>query len=99
MTAGLDRPEALRPRKQRSLTPYEFVLDDALTPCRPHTRPMFGSEAVYVEDKIASYCVRSSQRLWNTKSLRRELPSMRSIKTLGKPLTGWQVLPARSCEF
>jgi hypothetical protein len=32
-------------------------------------------------------------------SLRREFPNMRSIQVLGKPDTGWQVLPADAADF
>ena len=32
-------------------------------------------------------------------SLRLEFPSMRSIQVLGKPDTGWQVLPADAADF
>ncbi len=32
-------------------------------------------------------------------SLRLEFPSMRSIQLFGKPVTHWQVLPARSADF
>ena len=32
-------------------------------------------------------------------SLVREFPNMRSIKVLGKPVTGWQVLPADAADF
>lgn len=32
-------------------------------------------------------------------SLRREFPNMRSIKVLGKKVTGWQVLPADAPDF
>ena len=32
-------------------------------------------------------------------SLRREFPNMRSIQVLGKPVTGWQVLPADVPDF
>jgi hypothetical protein len=32
-------------------------------------------------------------------SLRREFPNMRSIKVLGKKVTGWQVLPADADDF
>jgi hypothetical protein len=31
--------------------------------------------------------------------LRREFPSMRSIRVLGKPVTGWQVLPMDAPDF
>jgi hypothetical protein len=32
-------------------------------------------------------------------SLRREFPNMRSIRVFGKPVTGWQVLPADAPDF
>ena len=32
-------------------------------------------------------------------SLRREFPNMRSIRVLGKKVTGWQVLPADARDF
>jgi len=32
-------------------------------------------------------------------SLRREFPNMRSIRVLGKKVTGWQVLPADAPDF
>ena len=32
-------------------------------------------------------------------SLQREFPSMRSIRVFGKPVTGWQVLPATAADF
>jgi hypothetical protein len=32
-------------------------------------------------------------------SLLREFPKMRSIQVLGKPVTGWQVLPADAPDF
>ena len=32
-------------------------------------------------------------------SLRREFPNMRSIQVLGKPVTGWQVLPSDAADF
>jgi hypothetical protein len=32
-------------------------------------------------------------------SLRRDFPNMRSIEVLGKPVTGWQVLPADAPDF
>ena len=36
--------------KQRKPIPHAFVLD-ALSPLSPHTRPMFGCLAIYVQDK------------------------------------------------
>lgn len=105
--------------KQRKRVPYEFVLE-ALDDLSPHTNPMFGCLAIYVGDKIvlvlrekAGGSVDNGVWLATTmdhhESLHRDFPSMRSIKVFGKPVTGWQVLPAdapdfeeaalRACEF
>lgn len=95
--------------KKRKIVPHEFVLD-AIAPASPHTRPMFGCLAVYVEDKIV-LILRDKREsaadngVWlaTTKehhaSLRREFPNMRSIRVLGKKVTGWQVLPADAPDF
>ncbi|MFZ0822132.1 MAG: hypothetical protein WAM87_00620, partial [Terriglobales bacterium] len=110
---------------RRKRVPHEFVLD-ALAALSPRTRPMFGCLAVYVEDKIV-LILRDKDKAGETdngvwlattedhhRSLRRDFPTMRSIKVLGKnalgkKATGWQVLPAdapdfeeaalRACEF
>lgn len=82
---------------------------------------MFGCLAVYVGDKIV--CALRDKRnetadddgMWlattveHHESLRRDFPRMRSIRVLGKDVTGWQILPAdapdfeqsalRACEF
>jgi len=95
--------------KRRRPIPHEFVLD-ALAPLSPETRPMFGCVAVYVADKII-FALRdkpesqSDNGVWlattleHHESLRREFPSMRSIRVLGKKVTGWQVLPADAPDF
>jgi len=94
---------------KRKIVPHEFVLD-AIAPASPHTRPMFGCLAVYVEDKIV-LILRDKREstadngVWlaTTKehhaSLRREFPNMRSISVLGKKVTGWQVLPSDAPDF
>ena len=95
--------------KRRKPIPHEFVLD-ALAPLLPETRPMFGCVAVYVAEKII-FALRdkpesqSDNGVWlattleHHESLRREFPSMRSIRVLGKKVTGWQVLPADAPDF
>ena len=95
--------------KRRKPIPHEFVLD-ALAPLSPETRPMFGCVAVYVADKII-FALRDKPEsqydngVWlattleHHESLRREFPSMRSIRVLGKKVTGWQVLPADAPDF
>ena len=100
--------------------PHEFVLD-ALAAISPETRSMFGCLAVYVNDKIV-FALRDKRNetaeddgVWlattveHHQSLREDFPHMRSIRVLGKKVTGWQVLPAdtpdfeesalRACEF
>ena len=95
--------------KPRKAVPFEFVLD-ALSAVSPCTRPLFGCVAVYIQDKIvlALRDKRTSTEdngVWlattreHHESLRRDFPSMRSIKVLGKEVTGWQVLPAEAPDF
>lgn len=89
--------------------PYEFVLE-AIAAVSPVTRAMFGSLAVYVGDKIVFIlrdrpANRADNGVWlattreHHASLRREFPSMRSIRLLGKKTTGWQVLPVHADHF
>jgi hypothetical protein len=114
------RDEVVFAVKTRKPVPHEFVLD-ALASISPETRSMFGCLAVYVKDKIV-FALRDKRNetadddgVWlattveHHASLRRDFPSMRSIRVLGKKVTGWQVLPAdapdfeesalRACEF
>ena len=95
--------------KPRKAVPFEFVLD-ALSALSPDTRPLFGCLAMYVQDKIVLVLrdKRTSTEdngVWlattqeHHESLRREFPRMRSIKVLGKGVTGWQVLPADAPDF
>jgi hypothetical protein len=71
---------------------------------------MFGCRAVYVAEKIVlvlrekpSNACDNGVWLATTEehhdSLRREFPNMRSIKLLGKKVTGWQLLPVDSPDF
>ena len=71
---------------------------------------MFGCLAIYVQEKIVlvlrdkrESAVDNGVWLATTQehhaSLAREFPNMRSIKVLGKPVTGWQVLPADAPDF
>jgi hypothetical protein len=95
--------------KRRKAVPHEFVLD-ALAALSPTTRPMFGCLAVYVADKIVLILrdkrdEPADNGVWlaTTKdhhdSLRREFPNMRSIRVLGRGVTGWQILPADAPDF
>jgi hypothetical protein len=95
--------------KQRKPVPHEFVLE-AIASLSPQTRPMFGCLAVYVQDKIVLILrdkptQTADNGVWlatteeHHQSLRREFPHMRSIKVLGKKVTGWQVLPVDAEDF
>jgi len=101
--------DSLMPVKRRKAAPHEFVLE-AIASLSPYTRPMFGCLAVYVQDKIVLILRDKATNpldngVWlatteeHHKSLRREFPNMRSIQVLGKPVTGWQVLPADAPDF
>lgn len=103
-TASLPLDHALFTVKPRKAVPHEFVLD-AIAPLSPRTRPMFGCLAVYVREKIVLVLRDERENtadngVWlattkeHHESLGREFPNMRSIKVLGKAVTGWQVLPA-----
>ncbi len=97
---------AVKPRKA---APFEFVLD-AIARLSPRTRPMFGCLAVYVGERIV-LILRDKRDgsgddgVWlatteqHHESLRREFPHMRSIRLLGKDVTGWQVLPVDAPDF
>src|SRR5215470_11358012 len=101
--------DSLLPVKPRKPVPHEFVLE-AIASLTPYTRPMFGCLAVYVQDKIVLILRdkpthTADNGVWvatteeHHQSLRREFPNMRSIQVLGKPVTGWQVLPVDAPDF
>ena len=95
--------------KQRKPIPHGFVLD-AISTLSPYTRPMFGCLAIYVQDKIMLILRdkptnTADNGVWlatteeHHESLRGEFPNMRSIRVLGKRVTGWQVLPVDAPDF
>ncbi len=109
MTAGRKHPDVLK-AKVRKPPPHEFVLE-AIAHLNPRTNPMFGCLAVYVQEKIV-FILRDKKQgatkdngVWlattaeHHESLRRDFPNMRSIEVLGKPITGWQLLPADASDF
>ena len=95
--------------KRRKSVPHAFVLD-ALAALLPETRSMFGCVAIYVGEKIV-LILRDARKdtedngVWlattqeHHDSLRSEFPYMRSIRVLGKKITGWQVLPVDAPDF
>lgn len=94
------------PKVKRAL-PFDFVLE-TLSDLDPETKPMFGCTAIYVGDKIVLILREKGDEddgVWlattheHHASLKRELPSMRSISLFGPKVTGWQNLPAESATF
>lgn len=103
------RGDSLLQVRARKPVPHEFVLE-AIASLSPYTRPMFGCLAVYVQDRIVLILrdkptSTADNGVWlattaeHHKSLRREFPNMRSVRVLGKPITGWQVLPADAPDY
>ena len=102
------RPDALFTIRRKAHL-HEFVLE-AIAAVSPHTRPMFGCLAVYVDGKIV-LALRdrphgeADNGVWlattqeHHQSLRREFPNMRSIRMLKQGVTGWQILPADAPDF
>ena len=99
---------SLLPNHRRPI-PHAFVLD-AISTLSPYTRPMFGCLAIYVKDKIVLILRdkptnTADNGVWlattqeHHQSLQHEFPNMRSIQVLGKPVTGWQVLPVDAPDF
>jgi hypothetical protein len=89
--------------------PFDFVLEQ-LHRLNPTVKPMFGCHAVYVQNKIV-FILRKKDNdeddngVWvattneHHESLRKEFPSLRSIKVFGGGETGWQVLPFEADDF
>ncbi|HEY2513576.1 MAG TPA: hypothetical protein VGI39_22060, partial [Polyangiaceae bacterium] len=105
--------DPLEPLAGRAETPFAWVLDE-LAPLDPWTRPMFGCLAVYTGDRIVlilrdKASPVADDGVWvattreHHESLRRDLPSLRSITVLALPATGretgWQILPAEADGF
>jgi hypothetical protein len=92
-----------------SKIPFGWVIDE-IAALDPTTRPMFGCTAVYARGKIV-FILREKggeddDGVWvattrdHHESLRRQLPSMRSITVLaGGGETGWQILPVEADGF
>jgi hypothetical protein len=103
-------PDALFAAKAPSRkVPFEFVLD-AVAEAGAYTKFFFGCTAVYIDDTIV-FVLRdkpvavADNGVWiaTTKehhaSLKRELPSLRSITVFGDGETGWQLVPAEDDRF
>lgn len=89
--------------------PFEFMFDE-LDGTDLRTKAMFGCLAVYIGNKIM-FIQRSKgdppedDGIWiattieHHDSLKKEFPSLRSIRVFGPGVTGWQVLPQEDDDF
>lgn len=89
--------------------PFDFILEH-LYPYEPLVKPMFGAYGVYIDEKIMLILFDKLDHpkdsgVWvatnfeHHESLRRELPSLRSIRLFGKSETKWQNIPAEGDRF
>jgi hypothetical protein len=95
-------------KKSKSMA-FAFVMDE-LDRLRPVARPMFGCHGIYVNEKIVLITRDKNsgdddEGVWiattieHHDSLRKQLPSLRSVSLLGKGETNWQVIPKQSESF
>ena len=88
--------------------PFEFVLE-ALSSREPIVKPMFGCHAIYVAGKIVLILRQKNNAthdngVWiatshdHHQSLKKLLPSLRSIKVFGEN-GGWQNVPEEAIDF
>lgn len=91
--------------------PFDFVIE-SLTSLNPKVKPMFGSFAVYVGEKIMLVLRdreshQEANGVWlatsreHHASLKKDFPSMCSVYILsdGKTETEWQMLPLSADDF
>ena len=95
--------------KKSSKMAFDFILEK-LDRLGPVARPMFGCHAVYIGKKLVLITRDKNggdndNGVWiattsaNHESLKRELPSLRSITVLGNGQTNWQIIPKDSDGF
>ena len=99
----------MKSETKKKAVAFEFVLEE-LYSLEPRVRPMFGSHAVYVKEKIVLILRRRTSYpedngVWlatsreHHDSLKKYLPSMRTIALFGGGESAWQNLPADSEHF
>ncbi len=95
------------PAQKKGSVPFSFVLENLFS-ANPVVKQMFGCHSIYINGKIV-LSLRDKEDedkgVWiaTTKehhaSLKKEFPSMRSIRIFGPGTSGWQVLPADADDF
>jgi hypothetical protein len=105
----IEMPPLAKPKPK---LPHPFVLE-ALAPLRPEVRRMFSGFAVYIGNRLfmmlrdhAKYP--HDNGIWLVlsegidpadASLRRDLPSLRSIQMLGNKISHWLLIPSDRADF
>lgn len=89
--------------------PFDFVLEE-LAELNPIVGRMFGSFSIYIDGKII-FILRDRESfpedngVWiattaeHHETLRKDLPTIRSIAIFGPGPTGWQIIPFESDDF
>ena len=89
--------------------PFDFVLDE-LYSLDPVVKPMFGCHAIYIQNKIVLMLRLKEQHAYDNgvwvaslpehwDALKREFPSLRTIKLFGETVSSWQNLPHDADDF
>ncbi|MCO5143723.1 MAG: TfoX/Sxy family protein [Oligoflexia bacterium] len=95
--------------KQKKKIPFSFVLEE-LADLPIYTKPMFGCLGIYLDEKIVLILRDREDHprdngIWlatdqtHHTSLRKQIPSLRSIEIFGPGETAWQNLPSMEEEF
>ncbi len=95
---------------EKNKIPFDFIIEN-LSSKKLRIRPMFGCHAIYIGEKIYVMLRKKSSAkkdngIWfatdveHHATLKKILPSMRSISVLGKTgKTSWQIVPEDSDDF
>jgi len=89
--------------------PFDFVIEQ-LYSAEPVIKPMFGCHAIYIQQKIVLILRKKDEGkrdngVWvattpeHHASLKKDFPSMRSIRIFGEGESGWQLLPYDADDF
>ena len=93
--------------KNKKVIPFDFVIEN-LFAANPTVKPMFGAYAVYIENKIVLILRDKNDEdsgVWlatsveHQASLKKDFPSMRSIRIFGSGESSWQVISKEENDF
>jgi hypothetical protein len=93
--------------KEKKSIPFNFVLEN-LHRADPIVKQMFGCHSVYIGEKIVLALREKNDEdsgVWigtskeHHESLKKDFPSMRSIKLFGPGTSGWQIIPKDAHDF